>query len=96
MIINEELIAQCDREIAAANRLLRSGEVQAHEALIYLSDWIMERQLLLEEAMETKKEQSPDVDHERGGQDAPVPSTRVEMPVVVGQREEDRPLDRER
>ena len=92
----EEAIAQCDREIAQANRLLRGGEVRAHEALIYLSDWTMERDLLTEERMETKKEQTQEVEQERPGEGAPAPTTRVEMPVVVVQREEDRPLDRER
>ena len=48
----EEAIAQCDREIAAAEQLLRSGNISAHEGLIYLSDWIMERSLWMEEANE--------------------------------------------
>lgn len=96
MKTNEELIAQCDREIAAANSLLRSGEIGAHEGLIYLSDWTMERNLLMEEAMETKKEPAQEIEPQHDGRDTPAPSTRVEMPVVVVQRDEDRSLERER
>ena len=93
----EELLAQCEAESTRALGLLLSGEIPAHDGLVYWTDWLMERELILkEEGMEKAKETDREVGPERAGQQPQPRSTRVEMPVVVVERGEDGAPEKER
>ena len=93
----EELLAHCDAESARALALLRSGEIPALDGLVYWTDWLMERELILkEEDMEKAKEMEREAAQERTGQPPEPRNTRVEMPVVVVERGEDRAPENER